>query len=281
MIRAIFAALILLTLGFAASAQRIDMDTKCGAPATGMKAGSREPLTLDAAGAQYMRVGPDGVWMFCRPEDVPRQPVGCRVPADAGTWAVGAHQCSAGTQMAQGLEHGGQWSVQARQGSMRGLLVLSCNDGTLSRPVMTCAPATECDTAIRMMRTTYEGGKQVTRTYTYDARPSDKRVPLGGYVMAAAEDGATKRVQCVAGVLVEAPKPPPAVASAPPVTRAVQCKPQTVTAWVEYRYMPLQYAGHALPVGASTTVSGVKLTCGADGKLKPPAAPDIPWQGPR
>jgi len=281
MIRTVFITLMLLTLGAAAYAQRIDMDTKCGAPATGLKPGSREPLTLDAAGAQHMRVGPDGTWMFCQPGDVPRQPVGCRVPDDAGTWVVGPHQCSASTQMPQGLEHGGQWSVQARQGTMRGALVLSCNDGVLSRPVLVCAPATECDTAISLTRTTYEQGRQVTRVYEYDARPPGARVPLGGYVMAVAQDGAAKRLQCVAGVLVEAPKPAPPAASAAAPVRQVQCRPQTVTAWVDYRYLPLQYAGLALPVGATTTVSGVKLTCGADGKLKPPAAPDIPWQGPR
>ena len=83
---------------------------------------------------------------------------------------------------------------------MRGTLIERCTDGVRSTVSATCVPVTHCDTGWSKR----SGFPQVT--YTYDARPEAKHIPVGEYAAATGSDGSTLRVQCVAGEIKPAPQ---------------------------------------------------------------------------
>lgn len=141
--RAVLAlALGILLMPLLAMAQAVTPNSACGASATGYKYGTREPITLDAAAAQYLQVGPDGAWRFCRPPPAPaRAPADCTPPQPL-TWGEGAQTCT-GTAVSP-IKHGATVVARTAAGPADGVLVLQCTDGTLSVRVATCDETAEC-----------------------------------------------------------------------------------------------------------------------------------------
>lgn len=226
-------ALLVALLPLSAAAADITPDTACGAPGVGIGAHGQ---TLEMA-RPGMRVDEGGRWVQC---DRP-----CVPPSGATnalrTWSVGNNRCTSADRAAtntthpardQVLKHGAFGTWKQWMGPMRGQLVEWCDDGTRTVVAATCAPATQCDYAIRFDRAVYEGGRQVRRTYIYDARPAAARVPIGATVDAVAADGARWPVTCKAGDLVapqELPSPVAPAASRPAPVALPGCGPQTLT----------------------------------------------------
>ena len=187
----------------------ITRDTPCGASGIGEVWGGPRRGTIEyREGKPGVRVTEEGFWA-----------VGCKMPTEAtakafatcrgdrqvATWTVGEHTCSsdigssdpASPSRRQALRHDHSQALQQWTGPMRGMLIERCRDGQRVQVLARCAPATECDTVVRINW----GGT----VYSYDARPRDYRVPLGVSVQAVAANGATLRLQCDAGTLRAAP----------------------------------------------------------------------------
>lgn len=216
--------LLLPLLSMTASAQAVDRDTACGAPASGYRSdGSKAPpiVTLDAAAAAGLRVGPDGYWRWC---DVPAKaeptsPAPCLAEPVLRSWGP-AGACVG--QRDRPIPHGGADVWLQQDGAMRGQLVEACTDGRRRVVLETCAPAVECDNEAKATR----GGVD----YIYDARPKSRRVALGATVQAVAADGSTWPMTCVAGswqVPETKPVAKPAVVAPPKQTG---CGSQTFAA---------------------------------------------------
>lgn len=253
-------------------AQAITPNSECGALATGYKAdGSREIVTDTVP---WAHVGADGVWTPC-PVAQPKPPEPRPCPATQGwrTWSVGEYECTtrlAGTTEARGLDRAlasgetGFWRQWL--GPMRGQLIERCQDGVRTVSGKTCAPATECDTMISDIQR--EG-----KTYAYDARPTDKRVPLGKTVDAIAADGSHWPVTCVAGDWYVPtslpPAPKPTIASAP--KRVLYCGAQSFRSKLAPSLV-LTYSGPRVLPGAevmTTTIAGgsIAAVCGEDARF--------------
>lgn len=243
----------------------------CGAEGVGLDPVSHAIVRRQTPG---YRVDERGNWVEC---DRPCIPAAGQGEAFR-TWSVGPHQCTTFDSYASDagnrardrvLRHGefGYW--QQWLGQMRGHLIEQCDDGRRSAVSVTCEPATHCDTSIRIER---DGV-----AYSYDARPSERRVPLGATVDALSDDGRRWPVACVDGDLVAPtvlPPPPPAVRpSAPAAPAEPGCGPQTIRRGGQTAV----YAGPRVAEGGSVVVRlgmrYVPVWCRAAGRmsLDPPA----------
>jgi hypothetical protein len=185
-------------------------DQPCGKGGTAKVANGEIVTRTDAeATAQNARIRADGYWWTCPvPEYIPppKLPADC-VPKDQGfrTWTVGPHTCTTARRNASSPTDPGrdrlirhnrtdiwtQWT-----GSMRGQLIERCSDGVRTVTGSTCEPVAYCDSRFS---TSNDGGKTI---YVYDARPSDKRVPVGSVVEAVTADGKSMKIKCAAGDFV-------------------------------------------------------------------------------
>lgn len=239
----------------AQAAPPVDRDTACGQPATGYRSdGSKTPqaVTLDAAAAAGLRVGPDGYWRWCeaptKPE--PATPAPCLAEPVLRTWGAGGACVGQRDRL---IPHGGSdvWVVQ--DGATRGMLVEACTDGKRRVVLETCAPAVECDNEARITRDGVD--------YVFDARPAGQRVPLGATVQARAADGSAWPVQCVAGSWVASASKPASAPAAPTTTRLGGCAGQTFAARVGLQ--PLTYWRYTGPRVAAGQVVRVSTGDGA------------------
>lgn len=174
---------LLSMLLVALSAMAQDRDTACGAPATGKRVDTGLLVTLDAQGAQYLRVGPDGFWRFCEAQEIKRDPRPCLVPR-GNTWAVGQHRCTSpngGMTIAHGAISPGIVAI----GRTEGVLVLQCTDGALSTRLATCSPIQRCEGSHTI---TDDGGRTVWRWAG--------SIAIGGRDVATSDDGDTRPVEC-------------------------------------------------------------------------------------
>lgn len=181
-----FLTLLLLScLMWASSmAQPITFDSKCGEAATGRRQDTGVLVTLDAAGAQYLRVGPDGYWRFCEATETKRDPAGCVVPR-GNVWTVGQHRCSS-PNGGMTIGHGQVGPGIVAVGRTAGVLVLQCVDGKLSTRLSTCSPIQSCDGKHTITET---GGKT---SYVWSGS-----IPIGARDVAASDDGDTRPVECL------------------------------------------------------------------------------------
>lgn len=295
--------------------QEITYWTECGAPGTGKRLTDERIVTLTAEEARGLHVGADGYWRFCPlPVPTPdtkcgaegigigsdnsvskRKEAGWRVDSkgfwiqcdrpcapiegqvtDFLTWKQGDNECttrdayqsnpsSPARNRMLGHHELGVW--EQWHGPMRGRLHEWCDDSKRTRTLATCAPATECDTKIEHF---HEG-----KTFVYDARPENARVPNGKSVELKAGDGTTWPVTCVAGdwrIPIERPAPPPP--PRPPV--APICMAQTFLAdvyglpgksWVSVRSPLRSKVGEIVTAEVVGTWRTVRVTCGADGRF--------------
>lgn len=258
--------------------------TACGAAGTGYRVGTTAPVTLAAPDAAGLEVGPDGYWRHCVLVPTPdttcgaegvgmtptsglmrRQSPGWRVdaagrwvecdrpcPTEPGrvkSWRVGDHVCVGGVD--HGLAHRSTGYWQQWAGAMRGQIIERCDDGARRVTGASCAPAQTCDTRVSIAR--------AGRAYVYDARPTDRQVPLGGYATSVADDGATLRLRCQAGDLVPAP----------------QCQAQEYRRGYTQGLRVYRYAGPPLDPGQRVTLQEdggarqMTLQCQPDGTLRP------------
>lgn len=195
----------------AAALTRADVKpTACGEGGIGeMYAGFNKGRIEAREGKPGYRVNEAGFWeVGCTPPPPPPPPKSCPGSGRPATWTVGEHTCTTArpnitpqpSALQQGIQSGRVQILTQWIGPMRGTLIERCTDGVRSTVSATCAPVTHCDTGWSKR----SGFPQVT--YTYDARPESKHIPVGEYASATGSDGSTMRVQCVAGEIKPAPQ---------------------------------------------------------------------------
>lgn len=287
--RSNFALGLVVVLAFAAGVA--SAQTRCGAPATGLKAdGSGESVTLSAEQARGQRVGASGVWEFCVATPnracgqggtgyMPGRGALALLPSEAGALRIDElgiwRECAACPPQSQGalrawseagascvalerdrvLLHGEIASWSQWTGASRGFLIEACTDGRRALRAATCAPARACDTEFSATRT----NAGATETYSYDARGS-AAVPLGTEVLLRAPSGKTWPARCVAGEFV-APASLPTKPAAPPPPKPAQepgCNPAIFAA--RAGLAPLTHwrvTGARQPIGATAVAARV------------------------
>lgn len=182
--------------------------TACGEGGIGeVYAGFNRGRIEAREGKPGYRVNEQGYWeVGCKPPPPPPPPAACPGSGKPVEWTVGEHTCTTArpnpqpSALQQGLPSGRVQILTQWVGPMRGTLIERCTDGVRSTVSATCAPATHCDTGWSKR----SGFPQVT--YSYDARPEAKQIPVGEYAAATGSDGSTLRVQCVAGEIKPAPQ---------------------------------------------------------------------------
>jgi hypothetical protein len=182
------------------------MAATCGGVAgTGKRVGVADPVTLSATEAKGLFVAKDGFWTQCPTPGPAPVYKDCIPPnSDFRTWSAGDNTCSTYNKYATSIndpardkviKHSQAAMWQQWQGPMRGALIERCTDGTRTVLTSYCSPAEYCD-----VKVTYAIG---SKEYTYDARPRDKRVPIGTTVYAVATDGKTIPIRCEKGNFVK------------------------------------------------------------------------------